>query len=99
MASQGSLEVLPEEFPTRINYRPNGKPRIVIEHYMPELEAYMPRDAEPIDLNVLQEINDRLTAMLEDVRLMKKRLTHIMILQLLCLFVVFSGLFVKLIRK
>ncbi|TMW91100.1 hypothetical protein EJD97_014788 [Solanum chilense] len=66
---------------------------------MPELEAYMPRDAEPIDLNVLREINDRLTAMLEDVRLMKKRLTRIMILQLLCLFVAFSGLFVKLIRK
>ncbi|KAM3249456.1 putative protein isoform X2 [Capsicum annuum] len=99
MATEGSLEVPSEEFPTRINYRPNGKPRIVIEHYMPELEAYVPREAEPIDLNVMREINDRLTAMLEDVRLMKKRLTRIMILQLLCLVVAFSGLFVKLIRK
>ncbi|CAN4120610.1 unnamed protein product [Withania somnifera] len=99
MASQESVEAPPEEFPTRINYRPNGKPRIVIEHYMPEFEAYVPRDAETIDLNVMHEINDRLTAMLEDVRLMKNRLTRIMILQLLCLFVAFSGLFVKLIRK
>ncbi|CAN4091017.1 unnamed protein product [Withania somnifera] len=66
---------------------------------MPELEAYVARDAEPIDLKVMREINDRLTAMLEDVRLMKKRLTHIMILQLLCLFVAISGLFVTLIRK
>nr|XP_033514899.1 uncharacterized protein LOC104107490 isoform X2 [Nicotiana tomentosiformis] len=98
MASQGSLETT-EEFPTRINYRPNSKPQIVIERYMPELEAYMQRDAEPIDLNVMRDINDRLTTMLEDVRLMKKRLTRIMILQLLCLFVAFSGLFLKLIRK
>ncbi|MCD7457910.1 hypothetical protein HAX54_036547 [Datura stramonium] len=37
MASQGSLEALPEEFPTRINYRPNGKPRIVFWRGDPEV--------------------------------------------------------------
>lgn len=99
METLGSLDASDEYPPTRIRVRPNRKPRIVIEDYMPALEAYLPREAEPIDMNLIREINERLTSMMEDVRVMKRRLTRIMILQLLCLLVAISGLVVKLFRK
>ncbi|CAH9087776.1 unnamed protein product [Cuscuta europaea] len=89
-----------EEFhPTRIRVRPNRKPRIVIEDYMPSLGAYLPRETEPVDVNVIREINARLTSVMEDVRVMKRRLTRIVILQLLCLMVAVSGLLVKLFSR
>ncbi|CAH9083599.1 unnamed protein product [Cuscuta epithymum] len=88
-----------EVHPTRIRVRPNRKPRIVIEDYMPALGAYLPRETEPVDVNVIREINARLTSVMEDVRVMKRRLTRIVILQLLCLMVAISGLLVKLFSR